>query len=264
MAEQKSSPKSSNAANLITLFGLVLTGVAGFFIARLGIQDKINKVNVKLINRIAAVEGDQLLIRQAIKQPEKYEKKLRDWVKAELPKALKNQEIHYDSLPVGTIVPFMGTKQQIPSGWVVCDGETHIPSDSRLSDMITKVPDLQGRFLRGASTDEKLGKTDGVDHFDARSIIRSGKHHHSYSGTTGTISSGGQPLQHTPYSIVDEGAGFTQDRMISVQNGHSSKEGHHRHDLRITTPDAGEHYHSLPSETNLPPYCVVYFIMRVQ
>ena len=60
-----------------------------------------------------------------------------------------------ESFPVGVILPFFGLDEDIPDGWVVCDGRD-VPADSNIAiDANTEkggsqLPDLRSRFIRGA------------------------------------------------------------------------------------------------------------------
>lgn len=67
--------------------------------------------------------------------------------------------------PVGTIVAFAGSKNKIPQGWIICEGQSLDRTDPRYrnlfnaigtswgSDAVNKfsAPDLRGMFLRGVS-----------------------------------------------------------------------------------------------------------------
>ncbi len=59
-------------------------------------------------------------------------------------------------VPVGTIVAYFGKDEDIPSGWVLCDGRT-ISDDGPIkidADSIEggfQVPDLRNRFIRGSN-----------------------------------------------------------------------------------------------------------------
>lgn len=71
--------------------------------------------------------------------------------------------VNVQGVPVGTIVPFGGIKENIPNGWRLCDGSTLSKNEyPALFDAIGflwggdgisqfKLPDLQGYFLRGAN-----------------------------------------------------------------------------------------------------------------
>ena len=77
------------------------------------------------------------------------------------------------NFPVGVILPFFGRDEDIPDGWVVCDGRD-IPADSNIVvDANAKkgglqLPDLRERFVRGAATElSKVGiRTGGSDAID--------------------------------------------------------------------------------------------------
>ncbi|MFD1063282.1 tail fiber protein [Winogradskyella litorisediminis] len=63
-----------------------------------------------------------------------------------------------NGVPTGSIMPFMGTKANLPKGWAFCDGTatdlTSIPGSERLIALLgsNNPPDLRGMFLRGAGT----------------------------------------------------------------------------------------------------------------
>ena len=79
-----------------------------------------------------------------------------------------------NSLPIGTIVAFVGEPSIIPNGWVLCDGqcinETHSRKLSR--DSVhpffwnKQTPKLQGMFLRGTIDPNAVSAVDGNDLHD--------------------------------------------------------------------------------------------------
>ena len=85
--------------------------------------------------------------------------------------------------PTGSIMPFAGSKDKIPSGWVLCDGtELNRIDYATLYDVIGtnwgsgnnsttfRVPDMRGVFLRGVSD----GKTNFDNDRNSRSSMYSG------------------------------------------------------------------------------------------
>ncbi|BDD04237.1 phage tail protein [Aureibacter tunicatorum] len=69
-----------------------------------------------------------------------------------------------NGVPVGTIMPFAGDKNKVPSGWLVCDGSSYSKTNSNYVNLFNtigtnwggdgsnfNVPDLRGLFLRGVS-----------------------------------------------------------------------------------------------------------------
>ena len=65
-------------------------------------------------------------------------------------------------LPKGIILPFHADPSIcLPWGWAICNGENGTPN-------------LEGRFLRGVSSEKELGKPDGAEtHFHAK-VIKNG------------------------------------------------------------------------------------------
>lgn len=58
-----------------------------------------------------------------------------------------------NGVPTGSIIPFIGTTA--PKGWLMCDGETTIPSGALKTMLGTeKTPDLRSYFLKGAGDGE--------------------------------------------------------------------------------------------------------------
>ncbi len=75
--------------------------------------------------------------------------------------------------PIGAILPFFGSDEDLPGNWVVCDGRD-VPQDSLISidanaeEGGNQLPDLRSRFIRGAATqlaDEGIviGGTDTIN-----------------------------------------------------------------------------------------------------
>lgn len=92
-------------------------------------------------------------------------------------------------IPLGTIVAFALRKENIPEGWLPCDG-SEIPSDyQELATALgsTKTPNLQGLFLLGVGNAESgnsytLGQQGGEE-THSLSIAEMPKHSHNYEVT---------------------------------------------------------------------------------
>jgi microcystin-dependent protein len=132
----------------------------------------------------------------------------------------------------------MWSSPTIPVGWHVCDGS--------VVNGVT-LPDMRGKFVYGASLDDNLGDTGGVDghtHTQPTSDATNDAHTHGFSGTTG-----GQSATYTAKS----GSGGT---------------GAHSHNFSGTTGSGGgSHSHTMDdtgSASNLPPYVKLYYIVRTQ
>ena len=99
--------------------------------------------------------------------------------------SIKVGNVTHAHVPVGTIVAFWGATA--PSGWLLCDGQTDLSTDSKYDALETlvggTVPDLRGRFLRGlddrasddgSKVDPDAPRTLGVTQTDA---FQGHKHH---------------------------------------------------------------------------------------
>lgn len=137
----------------------------------------------------------------------------------------------------------MPSESEPRENWVKCDGGSDGQGGS--------VPNLQGRFILGASEDHKAGSTGGSE-----------THSHSLSGTVGeTTLSETQMTSHRHGLIVRtssrNAAWETGDPMFwqYAKNGETEPTGGsqaHTHDLTGTSGDA----------SSLPPYYALSFIMR--
>lgn len=70
-----------------------------------------------------------------------------------------------NGVPTGAIMPFVGEADDIPKGWVLCDGRdlNSIDGSGALIELVGNyAPDLQGMFLRGTGTSPVNGQ-DGPD-----------------------------------------------------------------------------------------------------
>lgn len=69
------------------------------------------------------------------------------------------------AVPVRAVVPFFGDQNEIPNGWLLCNGQTVADPDSPLNG--TRVPDLRGMFVRGAPNPTSIGASGGRDQIPA-------------------------------------------------------------------------------------------------
>lgn len=106
--------------------------------------------------------------------------------------------------PIGTIVIWSGTKENIPDGWALCDGQ-----EGR--------PDLRDKFVLGAGTAHAIGSTGGSEEVTL-TIAQMPSHNHSIaSGTTAGGSSYG--------AIAKSGQGTnvkTSNTPSSATEGHNN------------------------------------------
>ena len=93
----------------------------------------------------------------------------------------------FAGVPIGTILPFFGSDDQIPKNWVVCDGRNNPPGskiiyDANKSEGGIQLPDLRGKFVRGSEgrLDENQITMGGVDSFST-------EHSHLWAEFTGKV-----------------------------------------------------------------------------
>ncbi len=139
------------------------------------------------------------------------------------------------SIPSGAIIMWSGSVDEIPQGWVLCNGENG-------------VPDLRDRFIVGAGKSYEVNAKGGSNDVvlkigelpaHTHSISNSGNHRHSYSRGDktgdGAKGSGGALDGHS-----------TQQTLYSGSHSHA----------------AGKTGKNLPHE-NRPPYFALAFIMKI-
>lgn len=125
--------------------------------------------------------------------------------------------------------------------WVKCDGGSDGQGGS--------VPNLQGRFILGASEDHKAGSTGGSE-----------KHTHSLSGTVGAttlsveqLASHGHPYSAPkPVQNAQSASARTECKSESATTGLVGGSQPHTHDLAGASGEA----------SSLPPYYALSYIMR--
>lgn len=103
-------------------------------------------------------------------------------------------DVPTSSFPSGGIIIWSGSEANIPSGWVLCDGNNG-------------TPDLRGRFILGKSDSYAIGSTGGEETHKL-TINEMPAHNHqitAYSGgmndVVGKGTSGGSPIIATTTSV---------------------------------------------------------------
>ena len=97
-----------------------------------------------------------------------------------------------DFPPVGTVMAFFGDDEDIPSGWTLCDGRENPPNSKINFDADgekggDQLPDLRGRFIRGAKEplDGKRIQVGGSDKINLKHshhwVTYNGGHWHSFT-----------------------------------------------------------------------------------
>ena len=135
-------------------------------------------------------------------------------------------------MTTGYILLWSGSS--IPLNWHICDGTGG-------------TPDLRGKFVYG-----KVNESD--------TPLTGGASSHSHGG--GTVSSGGGAHTHTA-NVSTNAAGsskvFYQQTVLVAPDGHS-----HSASFGVSSGGAAHtHGVSLDSAGSLPPYALLYYIMKV-
>ncbi len=161
-----------------------------------------------------------------------------------------------DTVPIGAIMMWSGSYQQLPFGWYICDGGTY-------HNVLT--PNLRDRFIYGANQfNENYSQSDSLGFSGGNS-----SHNHSYtvSGQTFNVTGGGHRhyINFNGSTAVQKGdTDSSANNYYHGENGSDSIEytdgstdGNHTH-----TITANSYTQNTTSSSNLPPYYALYFIMK--
>jgi microcystin-dependent protein len=166
----------------------------------------------------------------------------------------------YLSFPLGGIVMWSGTIQQIPAGWYLCDGGTYGG---------LKTPDLRNKFIVGADTGTGdtvyPGVSIGAEGGSATATLVS----HSHTGTTenrnvsGTFNAWDRSQTYPPtgafqYSGQNYNPQFAGGGGQADTNRGFVMDITHNHDFTTSTEGVSA------TNANLPPYFALAYIMKCE
>lgn len=140
------------------------------------------------------------------------------------------------SFPIGAIILWYGVKNDIPSGYILCNG--------------INTPDLRNKFIKGAFSSEDLLTTSGsTTHLHSSGgVSSSGGHSHH----TGAFNSSSEAY----YNTAVTGTGAT-----------AANYGHTHSTSGVSTSQGGVHSHVQSGVSSIslsmPPYKSLYFIKRI-
>jgi microcystin-dependent protein len=140
------------------------------------------------------------------------------------------------SIPANIIIAWSGAINQIPTGWVLCNGQNN-------------TPDLRNRFVVGAGNSYALNATGGsadailVSHNHTGSTSTSANHTHSITFRNAQSNAQGTPPGRRATSV---------NLSVSTDAGGSA----HTHVVTLSTEGVNE------VNKNLPPYYALAFIMK--
>lgn len=144
------------------------------------------------------------------------------------------------AFPSGGIILWSGAVANIPSGWVLCDGNNGTPN-------------LRNRFVVGAgatySVDASGGSADAivVDHTHTASASTAGNHNHANYYINGSFGNAGTGVPLSNFS--GSSAGYNASWTTSAAGAHSHT---------VTVNSTG----SSGTNANLPPYYALAYIMK--
>ena len=190
------------------------------------------------------LENQMMLVNSALTAAEERINQLAAQIEESLNKLFKK----------GMIIDWYGTADQVPDGWVICDGKHG-------------TPDLRDKFVVGAGLSYALKATGGEAthtltvsespiHNHSATIAQSGNHHHWTMDRKHTASflvhNAGVNLSVQDIYYGDDGR-YNNDWF----NAYTSYDGTHGHGITINNAGNGQ------AHENRPPYYALYKIMYV-
>lgn len=202
------------------------------------------------------------------------------------------------TVPIGGIILWSGAVAQIPSGWVLCSGQTGLTRTD--GNGTINAPDLRNKFVVGAGgSDYAVGATGGNVQLTGTTDSKGGHTHTAATGYAGGHNHGGAtggwaltveqmpPHTHALYvspkdsvsptgSAVARGAAIAGTQMAYGFVGHNggdvnvntvphdhplTAEPDHTHEVSVSS--VADHYHAVTVTDGRPPYYALAYIMRI-
>lgn len=151
-------------------------------------------------------------------------------------------------VPSGCILMWSGALDDIPDGWVLCDG-----SDG--------TPNLQDRFVVGAGTQYNVNDTGGEDEVELSEAELAPHSHGSGSLSTGSGGSHSHSIRHSETDTTDFGDHFNAEIVWeddADETAVTESGGSHSHSVSGSTSSSG----SGEAHENRPPYYALAYIMK--
>ena len=169
---------------------------------------------------------------------------------------LQHMENHL--VPPGAIIMWSGSINDIPVGWVLCDGRNG-------------TPDLRDRFIVGAGGSYSVGSRGGSN---TVTLTTSQIPSHSHgAGTLKTDTTGSHSHGYWTYERRATAAGLVSGYLHGTSYEETASAGAHSHTISGNTASAGAHSHTISGNTastgggqaheNRPPYYALCFIMKL-
>ena len=174
-------------------------------------------------------------------------------------------------IPVGGIIMWSGNMNAIPSGFALCDGGTHNN---------VQTPDLRNKFIVGGSNSGASAAPTTTVSGSATASGGSATHNHggntgAHTLTTSQIPAHGHAYKDGYFCEVNNpglGNGGAKDFVDDLGASHFKGSGKSDTDNRfiygrnMTTSDTGgggSHTHTIATQTNVPPFYALAYIMFV-
>ncbi len=148
------------------------------------------------------------------------------------------------AIPVGGVVAWWGDVAVIPANFELCDGG---PPTTPGALLASNKPDLQNRFIRGATSE--VGATGGID------VIESG----STDPHQLTIAEMPSHAHSWRYGLDSDDSGYGSSNSEFTTNGTATSLS-----PILATGGSQPHSHGIPGHDNRPAYCELLYIIRVK
>lgn len=161
----------------------------------------------------------------------------------------------FGTVPLGGIIIWSGAENAVPEGWALCNGQA---SNGRTP------PNLQGRFVIGASPGRAVGTTGGAETVTL-SVGQLPAHNHVVSGATDSQGAHTHPFRafHANFNHAggaSEGSTKDDGDGTFIDNDAVRSAGAHAHNINLTSQSTG----SGQAIDKMPPFYALAYIMRVQ
>jgi microcystin-dependent protein len=211
-----------------------------------------------LTKKVNVLQGQVTILKNTVATQKKdFEQKISD-----LETIFSNQkDTILKMLPVGSVVAFAREVSKIPSGWVLCDGRTISDISSIYNGY--KIPNLQSHFIRGKGQSETLKAKGGKDEIPGHNHSMSHTHEFTTNENRGEFLSSTINYLTLDRPIPDGDAFTTHSQNVTWYDQSESYDGNHSH-LGTTDGSSSSYTGSSSSETNIPEYIALNYIIKIK